>query len=101
MPSTTCGGTNLPSGPIFSHANATLAIKKYAALHSSPLSKMSMPTDNDNELTDDSMDDEGTNESSNPSSNSELDRETPRANAFTHFHLNLLLPLLEPSWRVI
>jgi hypothetical protein len=43
---------------------------------------MSMPTDNDNELSDDSMDDEVTNDSSNPSSNknSELDKETAKAN---------------------
>jgi hypothetical protein len=45
-------------------------------LHSSPLSKMSMPTDNDNELSNDSMDDEVTNDSSYPSSikKYELDR---------------------------
>jgi hypothetical protein len=84
MPSTTRGGTNLPSRPNFSHAASTPAIKsKFAALHSSPLSKMSMPTDNDNELSDDSMDDEVTNDSSNPSSikNSEMDIEIVKANA--------------------
>jgi hypothetical protein len=81
--STTRGGTKLPSRPIFSPTNATPAIKnKSAALHSLPLSKMSMPTEYDNELLDDSMDDEVRNESSNPSSNSELDRETTRDNAF-------------------
>jgi hypothetical protein len=84
MPSTTRGNTNLPSRPRFSPANATPAIKnKSAALHSSPLSKMSMPTDNDNELSNDSMDDEVTNDSSNPSSNknSDMDRETIKSNA--------------------
>jgi hypothetical protein len=42
-----------------------------------------MPTDNDNELSDDSMDDEVTNDSSNASSIKffELDRETAEANA--------------------
>jgi hypothetical protein len=44
---------------------------------------MSMPTDNDNELSDDSVDDEVTNNLSNPSSNknSKLDEETAKANA--------------------
>jgi hypothetical protein len=56
MPSTTQGGTNLPSRPNFAPANATPAIKKkFSALHSSHLSKMSMPTDDDNELLDGSM----------------------------------------------
>jgi hypothetical protein len=75
MPSTTRGGTNLPSRPNFSPAAASTVMNKSAALHISPLSKMSMPTDNDNELSDDSMDDEVTNDSSNTSSNknSELD----------------------------
>jgi hypothetical protein len=77
MPSTTRGGMNLPSRPNFSPAAASTVMNKSAALHSSPLSKMSMPTDNDNdnELSDDSMDDEVTNDSSNTSSNknSELD----------------------------
>jgi hypothetical protein len=85
MPSTSRRGTDLPSRPNFSPASATLAFKnKFVDLHSSPLSKMSMPTDNDNELLDGSMDDEETNDSSNPSSdkNYELDRETARANAF-------------------
>jgi hypothetical protein len=43
---------------------------------------MSMPTDNDNELSDDSMDDEVTNDSSvhHLLKNSELDRETVKAN---------------------
>jgi hypothetical protein len=79
MPSTTRGGTNLPSKPKFSPAIKN----KSAALHSSALSNMSMPTDNDNELSDDSMDDEVTNDSSNASSIKffELDRETAEANA--------------------
>jgi hypothetical protein len=84
MLSTTRGGMNLPSRPKFSPANATPAIKKkYAALHSLPLSKMFMPTDTENELLDDSMDDEVTHDSSNPSSskNAELNRETAKANA--------------------
>jgi hypothetical protein len=82
MPSTTRGSTNLPSRPNFSPAAATPTIKnKSTALHSSPLSKMSMP--NNNELSDDSRDDEVTNDSSNPSNNknSKLDKETTKANA--------------------
>jgi hypothetical protein len=54
MPSTTRRGTDLHSRPNFLPANATPTInKKSVALLSSPLSKMSMPTDN--ELLDDSM----------------------------------------------
>jgi hypothetical protein len=58
-------------------------MNKSAALHSSPLYKMSMPTNTDNERSDDSMDDEVANDSSNPSSkkNSELDKKTSKANA--------------------
>jgi hypothetical protein len=88
MPSTTRGGTNLPSRPNFSPAasaamNKYVAMNKSAALHSSPLSKMSMPIDTDKELSDYSMDDEVINDSYNPSSNknSELDKETAKANA--------------------
>jgi hypothetical protein len=85
MPSNIRGGTNLPSRPYISPANATPNVKmKSTDLHSSPLSKMSMPTDNDNELLDDSMDDKVTHDSSNPSSNKffEPDREIAKANAF-------------------
>jgi hypothetical protein len=83
MPSTTRGGTNLPSRPNFSHVAASAIKNKSAALHSPPLSKMSMTTDTDNKLSDDSVDDEVTNNSSNPSSNknSELDKETAKSNA--------------------
>jgi hypothetical protein len=53
-------------------------MNKSVASHSSPLSKMSMHTDTDNERSDDSTHDEVTNDSSNPSSkkNSELDKKT-------------------------
>jgi hypothetical protein len=70
MPSTTREGMNLPSRPNFSLAIATP-------------SKMSMPTENENELLDDSMDDEVTHDSSSPSfdKNSEPNRETAKANA--------------------
>jgi hypothetical protein len=69
VPSTTRGGTNLPTRANFSPANATRVVqKKYVALHNSPLSKMSMPNDTRNELLDDSMDDEETPDLSNSSS---------------------------------
>jgi hypothetical protein len=64
MPSTTRGGTNLPSRPKFSPTVASSNKNKYAALHSLPLSKIYMPIDNDNELSDDSVDDEVTKNSS-------------------------------------
>jgi hypothetical protein len=81
MPSTTRGGMNLPSRPNFSPAATSAIMNKSAASHSSPLSKMSMHTDN--ELSDDSTDDEVINDSSNPSSkkNSELDKKTAKVNA--------------------
>jgi hypothetical protein len=84
MPSSTRGGTNLPSRPNFSPANAALVIKKKSAtLHISALSKMSMPTNTKNEPLDDSMDDEVTHDSSNPSSSKivESNREGAKANA--------------------
>jgi hypothetical protein len=83
MLSTTRGGANLPSRPKFSPVAASAIKNKSAALHSSPLSKMSMPIDTNNELSDDTVDNEVTKNSSNPSSNknSELDKEIATANA--------------------
>jgi hypothetical protein len=48
MPSITHGGMSLPSRPNFSPVASTV-MNKYSSLHSSPLSKMYMPTNNDND----------------------------------------------------
>jgi hypothetical protein len=83
MPSTTRGGTNIPTRVKFSPANATPAVKKKSsALHSSPLSDMSMPNDTRNELLDKNVDDEETPDLSDSSSRTvEPSRETIITNA--------------------
>jgi hypothetical protein len=103
MPSTTRGGLNLPSRGSFSPDGASAIMNKSVALHSTPLYKMSMPTDTDNELSDDSMYDEVTNDSSNPSSkkNSELDKKLLRLTLLKRFRLNLLLPLVELLLKLV
>lgn len=70
VPSTTRAGKDLPTQKNFSpDVAATPAIKKKSVpMHSSPLSKMYMPTDTENELLGVSLDDEETLDLSNPTS---------------------------------
>jgi hypothetical protein len=103
MPSITRRGMNLPSRPYFSPAAASAIMNKAAALHSSPLSKISMPNDNEMncQMVVWMMKSQTIHLTHDLIKILSWMKKLLRLMLLKHFRLKLSLPLVEILWKVV